>query len=192
MNLEKSNNTTNPNWNRKQIVWCSYDWDLSLSLAEWDGMSHTNVSFNLTNCMDVVMSLWRSCHQSRHMAIVLKLLTSRLPNVIKLSKLNTLFIIFILILCAFKWGFRWLFVFSSGVLVCCRSCLLLFFVLLGWFFWLPLLMLLCCGLLFFGYLLGFSANLLKLMLLPVTVSGCHTNLFTKYVLDYQFQFAVSS
>lgn len=67
------------------------------------------------------------------MAIVLKLLTSRLPNVIKLSKLNTLFIIFILILCAFKWGFRWLFVFSSGVLVCCRSCLLLFFVLLGCF-----------------------------------------------------------
>ena len=46
-------------------------------------------------------------------------------NVIKLSKLNTLFIIFILILCAFKWGFCWLFVSFLGWCFgsCCyRSC----------------------------------------------------------------------
>lgn len=185
-----------------------------------------NISFILRTefAPSVVALLLPSVVRAEH-ALAKQCYLCLAKNVIKLSKLNTLFIIFILILCAFKCGFRWLFV-SSGwcfgcrcyrccssdclfvcFSVCARACV--FISLWGGFF------LLILSLLFFFLLL-----LWLLFLVPWIVSAFHhllrvflhkfvavfihslletmTTLYhahsfsPKYVLDYRFQFAVSS
>lgn len=144
-------------------------------------------------------------------------------NVIKLSKLNTLFIIFILILCAFKWGFRWLFV-SFGwcfgsccyrscfldclfVCVCLRVCMRFRIALGRCFFcvFLNFVVVFCCYcccscwshcFCFSPFARGIFAQICFCVV--ITIARNYDNsiscefIYPKYVLDYHFQFAVSS